>query len=239
MVPRSRLTDCHTQSQGLRVENTQLKDGALKLRTHNQDLAQRAQDDARRLTELEQANRRLEQSVLAYQEDRDRLVAAFERLRGNLSAAADRGPSASTEAPDLFEALASEHPGLQFDPASRIVRVATDRLFCEGLPELTPAGRKLLTDLSGLLGTSDDLAIHVASGASEPEVRPAGLGTSDADPGSTWPRRGPRPSATPWPGPPADRPSQIALTPPGVGAGDGVEIHLRATDSTAANRAEP
>ena len=87
-VPKSRLDECHIQSQGMRTENAQLKDVTLDLRSHNQDLTQRSLDDAHRVEELEAANRRLVQSVLAYQEEREQMIAAFERFRGALSASA-------------------------------------------------------------------------------------------------------------------------------------------------------
>jgi hypothetical protein len=92
--PRARLTDCERLIQAVRTENAQLKDVVLKLRTHNHDLAQRSVDDAKRIRVLEKANRRLEQSVLAYQDERDRLATAFEQFKSQLQAAADPTPTA-------------------------------------------------------------------------------------------------------------------------------------------------
>jgi hypothetical protein len=84
MAPRQELDDCHRLSQTLRSENANLKDQVLVLRTQNQDLSERAVDDARRLTQLESSNQRLETSVQAYQDERTRLEAAYQELRACL-----------------------------------------------------------------------------------------------------------------------------------------------------------
>jgi hypothetical protein len=92
-VPKSRLDDCAKLNRSLQSEVAQLKDTTLKLRAHNEDLAQRALDDARRIEALDEANRRLERGVLAYQDERDRLLAAFEQFKAQLQAAADPIPT--------------------------------------------------------------------------------------------------------------------------------------------------
>ncbi len=84
IVPRSRMDECQKLSQLLRTENARLKDQVLSLRSQNRDYADRAVDDLRRLTARDQTIERLEQSVLAYQDDRERLAAAFEQLRVSL-----------------------------------------------------------------------------------------------------------------------------------------------------------
>jgi hypothetical protein len=84
LVPREQMEECHRLSQTLRSENAQLKDQMLALRSQNQDYAERAVDDARRLSQLEQANLRLETSVQAYQDERSRLEAAYKDLRASL-----------------------------------------------------------------------------------------------------------------------------------------------------------
>ena len=71
LVPKSRLDECHRLSQTLQAENARLKDTPLSLRSQNQDLNQRAVDDARRLRCKDEAIERLEQSVLAYQSERE------------------------------------------------------------------------------------------------------------------------------------------------------------------------
>jgi hypothetical protein len=84
IVPRSRMEESQKVSQLLRTENARLKDQVLSLQSQNRDLADRAVDDLRRLTAREQAIERLEQSVQAYQGDRERLAAAYEQLTTSL-----------------------------------------------------------------------------------------------------------------------------------------------------------
>ena len=86
MVPKSKLDDCHRESQAVQIETSQLKDAAVRLRDQNRDYAQRAVDDARRLRTLEEANARLEASVLAYQEDVRRMEAAVDRISRTVQA---------------------------------------------------------------------------------------------------------------------------------------------------------
>jgi hypothetical protein len=84
LAPREQLDECHRLSQTLRSENAQLKDQMLALRSQNQDYSERAVDDARRLSQLEAVNDRLEASVQAYQDERTRLESAYKELRANL-----------------------------------------------------------------------------------------------------------------------------------------------------------
>ncbi|HEX8203218.1 MAG TPA: hypothetical protein VF590_22265, partial [Isosphaeraceae bacterium] len=105
VVPRSQLEECHKLSRSLQAETAQLKDAAINLRAHNQDLAQRAVADGRRIEELERVNRRLERSVAAYQEEREQLAASLERIKRQVASAADPLPTAlgpgSDRAPDV------------------------------------------------------------------------------------------------------------------------------------------
>ena len=90
-VPRTRLDDATKLVQGLRTENAQLKDANLGLKVQNQDLAQRAVDDAQAIRGLETANAQYERSIQGYQEDRDRIRAAFDDLKVQVrSATANR-----------------------------------------------------------------------------------------------------------------------------------------------------
>src|SRR4051812_49652217 len=91
-VPRSRLDECRRLSQTLQAEKDRLKDTAVSLRSQNQDLNQRAEDDARRIRLQEEEVQRLVQSVSAYQEEREQLAAAFERLKGQVRRTAPAGP---------------------------------------------------------------------------------------------------------------------------------------------------
>lgn len=85
-VPRAQLDDCHKLSRTLQAETARLKDANVSLRSRERDLAERSVDDARRIAALEEANQRLESSILAYQQDRDRLAAAFDRIQADLQA---------------------------------------------------------------------------------------------------------------------------------------------------------
>ncbi len=80
-VPRSRLDDAHKLVKSLRADNSQLKDVSLSLKVQNQDLSQRAVDDARAIRALEVANGKYERSIQGYQEDREELQAAFREVR--------------------------------------------------------------------------------------------------------------------------------------------------------------
>jgi chemotaxis protein MotB len=88
VVPKSRLDDCHRLSQTLQADNTRLKDQAVNLRAQNQDLNQRAVDDGRRIRLQQEEIQRLVQSVSAYQQEREQVTAAFERLKSQIRTAA-------------------------------------------------------------------------------------------------------------------------------------------------------
>ncbi len=124
IVPRSRMEESQKVSQLLRTENARLKDQVLSLQSQNRDLADRAVDDLRRLTAHEQAIERLEQTVHAYQGDRERLAAAYEQLTVSLgqrpdseredagrtrqdSAIPDRGRPTSPSGPPSPEGITS------------------------------------------------------------------------------------------------------------------------------------
>jgi len=81
------LDECRRLSQTLRSQNDQLKDQVLAYRGQYEDATERAVDDARRLSQQEEAIDRLEHSVQAYQHERDELQTAFRDLREGLPAA--------------------------------------------------------------------------------------------------------------------------------------------------------
>jgi chemotaxis protein MotB len=101
VVPRSRLEETHHLAQSLRAENDRLKDQVLTLQVQYRDYADRALDDLRRLTAREEAIERLERSIQAYQEDRDRLGDAYHRLAMSLGRPADDGRADSAKAPTV------------------------------------------------------------------------------------------------------------------------------------------
>ena len=98
VVPSARLEDCRRLSQALQAENARLKDTTVSLRSQNQDLNQRALDEARRLRLQEDEIHRLSQSVSAYQEERDQLAAAFARIKGAVRTSAS-GPGGGRSDP--------------------------------------------------------------------------------------------------------------------------------------------
>jgi hypothetical protein len=102
-LPRQQLAQCQNRSQLLQAEASRLRDDATQLRSKNRELAQRAVEDARRLRGLEEANRRLEKSVIAYQDERDQVQNAFNELKRELIAAADSDTRRAANTPDALE----------------------------------------------------------------------------------------------------------------------------------------
>ena len=90
LVPRTQLDDARKVVQGLRIENAQLRDTSLGLKVQNQDLSQRAVDDAQAIRALETANAQFERSIEGYQDDRERMRAAFNELKDRARAATVR-----------------------------------------------------------------------------------------------------------------------------------------------------
>jgi septal ring factor EnvC (AmiA/AmiB activator) len=84
MAQKSRLDQAEKLVQSLRAENAQLKDTSVTLKVQNQDLAQRAVDDANAIKALEVANDQYEQSIQGYQNEREQLRAAFNALQGQV-----------------------------------------------------------------------------------------------------------------------------------------------------------
>jgi chemotaxis protein MotB len=175
LVPKSKLDDCHRVSQTLRSENNRLKDVALDLRAQNQDLSQRAVDDARRLAAQEEAVDRLERSVTAYQAERDKMAAAFEAVKRQVRMAVSPHSAAK---PDRLKAFAQAHSGWSFetDAAASTISVSApiDRLFERGKDTLRPEAAVALKELADeLVGSgAKGLAVEVIAPAdAAPVVR--------------------------------------------------------------------
>ncbi len=96
VVPRDRFEESQRLTNSLRTENARLKDRVLALEAQNQDYADRALDDLRRLTARDEAIDRLEKSVQGYQDDRDRLSSAYRRIAVGLGRTDD---DSSVESP--------------------------------------------------------------------------------------------------------------------------------------------
>ncbi|MFM7590280.1 MAG: hypothetical protein ACKO85_00660 [Isosphaeraceae bacterium] len=65
----------------IHTENARLKDLVVQFRSSNEDMAQRALDDSRRLEKLAEENDALRTSVAAYQAERERMARAFQNLQ--------------------------------------------------------------------------------------------------------------------------------------------------------------
>lgn len=90
---RNQLEDCRNIGLGLRKENARLQDLVLDLKSRNREMADRAMDDAHRLSQLEDLNARLEKSVAAYQQERDELTTAVNRIEAQVRTAAQPRPN--------------------------------------------------------------------------------------------------------------------------------------------------
>jgi chemotaxis protein MotB len=191
VVPKSRLDECHRLSQTLQAENNRLRDTTISLRSQNQDLNQRAVEDARRLRTQDEEIERLVQSVSAYQEDRDQLAAAFERIKSQVRSGAGSG---SSGLPARLEAIARAHPAWEFDPQRGILTIPSSQLFDAGSDRLrdeavawlqetaavwtTPEAREL--DLL-VIGRNETSAVRrTALTAPEPASQPRPLGLARA-----------------------------------------------------------
>jgi len=184
LVPKSRMDECHRVTQTLRAENGRLKDLALELRTQNQDLSQRAVDDARQIAAKDEANERLVKSVQAYQGERDKLAEAYRTLEQQVRMAVNPHPTARAAS---LKAFASSHPGWSFDEAGMTLSAPPALLFEKGTATLTAAGtsslRALATELSAL--ARDGLTVEVVGPAPAPPVVRAGFAPAGDDPGGT------------------------------------------------------
>src|SRR4051794_6222803 len=132
-VPKARLDECHRLSQTLQAENDRLKDTTISLRSQNQDLNQRAVDDARRHRVQEEEIQRLVQSVSAYQDDRDKLAVAFERIKSQIRASVN---PVSSGLLNQLQDLARAHPGWEFDPERGVLAIPAAQLFEGGSDQL-------------------------------------------------------------------------------------------------------
>jgi outer membrane protein OmpA-like peptidoglycan-associated protein len=148
-LPHSQLAECHNRSQALQAEADQLKNEALGLRDRNRELAQRALEDAHRIHALEQSNTKLERSILAYQEERNRLVEAFEQLQSQIRTAAVTGPPRAGM--ERLETFARAHPGSRFDATRRVLGLPSDLLFQPDSDALKPGSEVLLAALGRIL----------------------------------------------------------------------------------------
>jgi chemotaxis protein MotB len=175
-VPKSRLDECHRLSQTLQAENNRLRDTAISLRSQNQDLNQRAVEDARRLRVQEEEIQRLVQSVSAYQEDRDQLAAAFDRIKSRVQTAPASGPVVSG-LPQRLSDLAQTHRGWEFDPERGVLTIPAAQLFEAGADRLRSEAETWLAETAALctLPEARDFDVLVVGRNETSAVRRAAL----------------------------------------------------------------
>ena len=182
-APRSRVDEAHRLVQSLRAENAQIKDASLNLRTQNQELAQRAVDDARAIKALEQANQQYEQSIIGYQDEREAMRTAFRDVERQARAGGGVDAPRSAEnlpadAAEPLEALARARPGGSFDPATGTITVDPATLFAPGARRLSAEGSRWVDDVAVQVAANgpDRVAVRLASPSPAGDgVRPASL----------------------------------------------------------------
>jgi chemotaxis protein MotB len=179
IIPSSRLDECRRLSQTLQAENSRLKDTAVSLRSQNQDLNQRAVEDARRLRVQEDEIQRLVQSVSAYQQDREQLAAAFERLKRQIQTGS--GPLSSGLL-DRLQDLARTHSGWAFDPERSVLTIPAVQLFEAGSDRLRTEAETWLQETAALWNAPEarDFDMLIIGRNQTSPVRPAGLAPEEA-----------------------------------------------------------
>ncbi len=151
MVSQRRLDDSKVRIQALQAENEQLRDVVLNVRSQNKNMASRALDDERRLRALEEANGRLERSVLAYQDESKQVAALLDQLRTQVRVASTGGPRASLI--ERLEDVVARERELRFDASKQTVWLPADRLFDRATGDLTPEAARWLEALAGVART--------------------------------------------------------------------------------------
>ena len=242
-VPMSRIEEGRRLAQTLRAENVRLKDQTLVLRTKNQDLIQRAQDDARRLAIQDEALDRLEKSVAAYQSERDQLANAFETFKRQARLTSiDRVPTRDdwndpfSPVDDPLESFAADHPDWTLDREARTLSIPVDRLFKAGSTTLKPESANAIVALGERLGNASDtsmksLALEVEAGGDSADLHQA-IFKTDADPDHDAARRFTAASRAARVrerllAPSALDPSRVRIAPPPDVATDGIEGESR------------
>ena len=179
-APRSRVEEARQTVQALRAENVQMKDTTLALRVQNQDLAQRAVDDARAIRALEVANDQYERSIQGYQTEREQMRSAFRDVERQARGGSrpDLGSAANPDdhrgrSHDLARAI----PGGSYDDATDTLTVPADALFPRGGSRPTADGDAWLDALAVAVAASDDgrVALVLVGPAADASVRRASL----------------------------------------------------------------
>jgi chemotaxis protein MotB len=181
MVSKSRLDDCHRMNQTLQADVARLKDTNLSLSSKYEDLAQRADDDARNYQGALEENRRLLASVLALQDDREELGAEVEKFR---QLAQSTNTPLSNALIRRLENYAKSRPGCEFDPYSGTVSFVAESLFEPKTNQTKPQARAWLDALAALVNAPDAADIHllVSGRSGDSSVKPVGYHVGDDNP---------------------------------------------------------
>lgn len=149
-VPMARLDECHKMNRTLQADNARLKDSVLSLKSRNEEIAQRYDDDARRLRVKEDEVRRLTESIHVYQDEREKLARAYEELKDRIQLAAN--PLATTLLEKCGE-FAKGHAGCEFTTGEKeaVFIFASDTMFEPGTDRLSAEGQGLLRSFADLL----------------------------------------------------------------------------------------
>lgn len=178
-VPQERLDDCRRLTQALEAEKSRLKDKNLSLQSQYEDLAQRADDDARRLRVQDEENRRLLASIQSYQSDISDMASELGNLKNQIQLAVN---PVSTALLDDLDGFAKGHPGCRFDRSEKVITVSSDVLFEPGTARLKPEARTLLVSLAGVFERPEGRSTRmIVSGHTETSpVQPASLAAGRA-----------------------------------------------------------
>jgi len=172
VVPRSQLDECRKLSRTLQADNSRLKDTIVSLKTENEDLAQRADDDVRRLKSQDQTIQKLMASLHAYQDDREQLARGVERLKTQIRSATR---PISSQFRERFDRFAKSEAGCKFDPTSTVVTIPSDLLFEPGTDQPTPKAHDLLATFAKIFDHPDagDLRLLVTGHMDDSAVKRA------------------------------------------------------------------
>jgi flagellar motor protein MotB len=151
-TPRARRDESLRVSQTLQEENNRLKDVVFNLRARNEDLVERSVDDARKLRAAVDVNQRLERSIIAYQEDRERLAKAYDEIKRRIAQAAS-GSGTPAAMLDRFQGLARSRPEIAFDRGFGVLSIQTSALFETGTAKLKPNADETLRPIAAALAS--------------------------------------------------------------------------------------
>lgn len=105
----------------IHTENARLKDLVVQFRSSNEDMAQRALDDSRRLEKLAEENDALRTSVAAYQAERERMARAFQNLQQQVQVVLSERGTLSAMNPATPPAIQANNLSRPLPPEGRLL----------------------------------------------------------------------------------------------------------------------